>query len=61
MDTDKAVNFDKLTRDQLRVLRDRGTELPFSRALLKNRETGDYTCAACGARLFESGAKYPIR
>jgi peptide-methionine (R)-S-oxide reductase len=60
MDTDKAVNFDKLTRGQLRVLRDRGTELPFSGALLENKETGDYTCAACGARLFESGAKFDL-
>jgi len=58
MDTNKAVNLDKLTRDQLRVLRDKGTELPFSGALLKNDETGDYTCAACGAELFESGAKF---
>jgi peptide-methionine (R)-S-oxide reductase len=58
MDTDKAVNLDKLTHSQIRILKDKGTELPFSGVLLENKETGAYTCAACGAKLFESDAKF---
>jgi peptide-methionine (R)-S-oxide reductase len=58
MDTNKAVNLKKLTQEQLHILKDKGTELPFTGALLKNKGTGEYTCAACGAKLFESDAKF---
>ncbi|MGH7234721.1 MAG: peptide-methionine (R)-S-oxide reductase MsrB [Candidatus Saccharimonadales bacterium] len=40
------------------MLRDKGTERPFSGKLLHNKENGDYNCVACGAKLFESGAKF---
>ncbi len=49
---------DKLTPEQYHVLREKGTEAPFSGKLLHNDKTGDYTCAACGTVLFESDAKY---
>jgi len=49
---------DKLTPEQYRVLREKGTEAPFSGALLNEKGTGDYRCAACGALLFKSDAKY---
>lgn len=48
----------KLTPEQYRVLREAGTEPPFSGALLHNKETGRYTCAGCGAELFRSDTKY---
>lgn len=48
----------KLTPEQYHVLREKGTEAPFSGKLLQNRETGMYTCAACGATLFSSDAKF---
>jgi peptide-methionine (R)-S-oxide reductase len=48
----------KLTEEQYRVLRKKGTERPFSGPLEENLETGDYHCAACGALLFTSGAKF---
>lgn len=48
----------KLTPAQYRVLRDKGTEAPFTSDLLKNKETGMYTCAACGTTLFSSKAKF---
>jgi len=48
----------KLTPEQFHVLRQHGTEPPFSGKLLKNEETGEYKCAACGEVLFKSGAKY---
>ena len=48
----------QLTPEQYHVLREKGTERPWSGALTQNHETGEYTCAACGAKLFESGAKF---
>lgn len=48
----------KLTPQQYRVLRQKGTEAPFSGKLLHEQGSGDYTCAACGKVLFKSGAKY---
>ena len=48
----------ELTADQYRVLRQAGTERPFTGALLHNKERGSYTCAACGNELFRSGAKF---
>ena len=48
----------KLTPDQYHVLREKGTEAPYSGALLQNTDTGDYQCAACGQVIFKSDAKY---
>ena len=48
----------KLTSDQYRVLRGKGTELPFTGKYLFNKETGVYTCAGCGAELFDSSTKF---
>ena len=48
----------RLTAEQYRVLREKGTERPFTGTLTENRETGNYHCAGCGALLFESGAKF---
>lgn len=48
----------KLTPEQYRVLREQGTEMPGTGQLLHNKKSGMYTCAACGAKLFSSGAKF---
>jgi peptide-methionine (R)-S-oxide reductase len=47
-----------LTPEQYYVLREKGTERPFSGALTQNHETGNYHCAGCGALLFGSDAKF---
>lgn len=47
-----------LTPEQYRVLRQKGTEYPFTGALTENHETGNYHCAGCGALLFMSGDKF---
>lgn len=49
----------RLTPEQYHVLREKGTEPPFSgENVLYNNQAGAYTCAACGAELFKSEAKY---
>jgi len=47
-----------LTQEQYQVLRQKGTERPFTGVLTENHETGNYHCAACGALLFGSDAKF---
>ncbi|MBC5816021.1 MAG: peptide-methionine (R)-S-oxide reductase MsrB [Candidatus Eremiobacteraeota bacterium] len=49
---------EQLSPEQYEVLREAATERPFTGALLKNKDTGMYTCGACGAELFRSDAKY---
>jgi peptide-methionine (R)-S-oxide reductase len=48
----------RLTPEQYEILRMKGTEAPFSGKLLQNKDTGMYTCAACGAQLFSSDTKF---
>ena len=48
----------ELTEEQYHILREKGTESPWSGALLENKETGVYECAACGNPLYSSEAKY---
>ncbi len=47
-----------LTPEQYKVLREKGTEAPFSGALLHEERAGMYTCAACGNALFSSDTKF---
>ncbi len=48
----------KLTPEQYRVLREKGTESAFSGKYTDTKDEGIYRCAACGAELFSSGAKF---
>ncbi|HLC46560.1 MAG TPA: peptide-methionine (R)-S-oxide reductase MsrB [Candidatus Nanoarchaeia archaeon] len=48
----------KLHPGQYHVLRESGTERPFTGKLLKNKKLGKYSCAACGAELFLSDTKF---
>lgn len=48
----------KLTPEQYAVLREKGTEAPGTGKLLHNEKTGDYMCAACGTKVFDSGTKF---
>jgi peptide-methionine (R)-S-oxide reductase len=49
---------DRLTDDEYRILRERGTEPKFSGDLLDRNADGTYTCAGCGAALFDSDTKF---
>ena len=48
----------RLTPEQYRVLRDKGTERAFSGKYWNHHEAGTYHCAACGQALFSSEAKF---
>lgn len=48
----------KLTPEQYRVLREKGTEPPGSGKYVNHNENGMYTCAGCGAELFGGDTKY---
>jgi peptide-methionine (R)-S-oxide reductase len=48
----------KLTPEQYRVLREGGTEPPWSGELLGVKDKGEFRCAACGEPLFSSDTKY---
>jgi len=48
----------QLTPEQYRVMREKGTERPFTGEYEKTKETGMYVCAGCGNPLFSSDTKY---
>jgi peptide-methionine (R)-S-oxide reductase len=48
----------KLTPEQYRVLREKGTERAFTGELYKVNDEGVYTCAGCDNELFTSDTKY---
>jgi len=48
----------KLTKDQYRVLRQKGTEPPFTGEYWDNKQKGIYYCAGCGEPLFDSDTKF---
>ena len=48
----------KLTPEEYRVLREKGTEAPGSGSLLYEKSDGMYVCKVCGNQLFNSGAKF---
>ncbi len=52
------LDFSHLTPEQFAVLREKGTERPYSSPLLENKDAGQYQCAACGANLFSSETKF---
>jgi peptide-methionine (R)-S-oxide reductase len=47
-----------LTPQQYQVLRQKGTEAPFTHPLYKEHRGGMYQCAGCGSDLFTSDTKF---
>lgn len=48
----------KLTPEQYHVMRERGTEAPFSGKYVDDHSKGMYVCAVCGQELFSSDTKF---
>ncbi|HEX9722085.1 MAG TPA: peptide-methionine (R)-S-oxide reductase MsrB [Candidatus Paceibacterota bacterium] len=48
----------ELTPQQQKVMKEKGTEAPFSGKYWDSHEKGMYKCAACGADLFSSETKF---
>lgn len=48
----------ELSQEEYDVLREHGTEAPFSGKYVDNKDAGVYRCRACGTMLFSSDAKF---
>jgi peptide-methionine (R)-S-oxide reductase len=49
---------EQLSEQQYRILRQAGTERPFTGKYVNTEDDGVYTCAACGNKLFSSETKF---
>ncbi len=49
---------EQLSPEQYEILRQAGTERPFTGEYVHNKDTGMYHCGACGAELFSSDTKF---
>ena len=49
---------EELTDEQYHILRQAGTERPFTGKYVNTEDDGIYTCAGCGANLFSSETKF---
>ena len=56
MNEDEIKN--KLTPEEYHVLREKGTEAPFSGSLVHEKRDGMYACKVCDTPLFSSDAKF---
>lgn len=55
---DIETRISALTDEQRRITQDKGTEAPFTGALLQNKADGTYHCVVCETPLFSSEHKY---
>ena len=48
----------ELEPERYKILREKGTEPPFTGAYTHSKESGMFRCGACGAELFSSDSKF---
>lgn len=49
---------EELTPEEYKVIREKGTEAPFTGKYLDSKEKGMFVCKVCGSELFSSDAKF---
>ena len=49
---------EKLTHEEYRICREKGTERPFSGEFCEHKAAGIYICKCCDAELFDSETKF---
>ncbi|MFP5078872.1 methionine-R-sulfoxide reductase [Pedobacter sp. JCM 36344] len=54
----KAMEWNKLTKEEEDVIVRKGTEYPGTGTLLNNKEKGTYVCRRCNAPLYNSESKF---
>lgn len=55
---ESTKKYNQLTPDEAWVIEHKGTERPFTGALLDNKAQGVYTCKRCDAPLYTSESKF---
>jgi peptide-methionine (R)-S-oxide reductase len=58
LDLTEAEWRERLSDEEYRVLRQKGTERAFTGRFWDSKQAGVYRCAGCGAPLFDSATKY---
>ena len=52
------MNYNKLTKEEERVIIHKGTEMPFTGEYTNTKESGTYICRRCNAPLYRSVDKF---
>ena len=55
---EKKMKYNKLTKEEERVIINKGTELPFTGKYYNHKEDGTYTCKRCDTPLYRSDDKF---
>ncbi len=56
--TNHDMNYNELTADEINVIIDKGTEMPWTGEYVDHKENGIYTCKRCDAALYKSKNKF---
>ena len=56
--SEKESKYKKLTKEEERVIMDKGTEMPFTGKYYAFWDKGTYVCKRCGAALYRSESKF---
>jgi methionine-R-sulfoxide reductase len=56
--SEKKTDYKKLTKEEERVIVNKGTEMPFTGKYYVFWEKGTYMCKRCGAALYHSESKF---
>ncbi len=52
------MEYNKLTKEEERVIVNKGTEMPFTGEYTNNKQSGTYVCRRCNTPLYKSDDKF---